>query len=135
MLVDRRRWMRLLAAIGVTAAARTAAVAAPAPAGRPVIHHVFFWLKDPSQTADRDTLIAGLKTLRAIPQIRTLHIGVPAPTEARSVVDNSYSVSELMFFDTVEAQKSYQDHPIHQRFVATCGDLWERVVVYDSIDV
>lgn len=136
MVVDRRRWMRLLAALGLTAAAAGAAQAAtPAGTRKAVIHHVFFWLKNPDSAADRDRLIAGLQTLRAIPQIRALHVGIPAATEARSVVDSSYQVSELMFFDTVEDQKSYQDHPIHQRFVATCGDLWERVTVYDSIDV
>ncbi|MBT1703232.1 Dabb family protein, partial [Chryseosolibacter indicus] len=76
-----------------------------------------------------------LKTLRKIETIKKLHIGVPASTEKRDVVDNSYHVSELMFFDDVAGQNVYQEHPIHKKFVADCSHLWEKVVVYDSIDV
>lgn len=111
-----------------------AAMAAPeTPSAPMLIHHVFFWLKTPGAKADRDQLIAGLNTLRAIEVIQQLHIGVPASTEKRDVVDNSYDVSELMVFAGVEDQKRYQDHPLHQKFVADCAHLWRKVVVYDSI--
>jgi hypothetical protein len=134
MLINRRAWLEVVPALSL-AAASTSALAAPAPSGRRVIHHVFFWLKHPEQAGDREKLIAGLKRLRDIPVIRELHVSVPADTEQRSVVDATYHVSELMFFDTVEDQKSYQDHPIHKAFVAECEGLWDRVKVYDSIDV
>jgi hypothetical protein len=76
-----------------------------------------------------------LKTLAAIPTIRKIHVGVLASTEKREVVDTSWSVSELMFFDDEAGQKIYQDHPIHQDFIKNCSHLWEKVVVYDAIDV
>jgi hypothetical protein len=60
---------------------------------------------------------------------------VPAETEARSVVDASYSASELLFFDDLSGQKTYQDHPIHKKFVEDYSQLWQRVIVYDSMDV
>jgi hypothetical protein len=97
-----------------------------------LIHQVFFWLKNPASTEDRDKLITGLQKLSKIETIRTLHIGIPASTEKRDVVDSSFSVSELMFFDDEAGQKIYQDHPLHQQFMATCGHLWEKVLVYDS---
>lgn len=100
-----------------------------------IIHHVFFWLKNPDSKEDRDKLISGLQSLRKIDVIRKLHIGVPASTEKRDVVDNSYHVSELMFFDNVADQKTYQDHPIHLKFVADCSHLWDKVVVYDMQDL
>jgi len=99
-----------------------------------LVHHVFFWLKNPSSTADRDKLLAGVKTLKKIETIKMLHVGVPASTEKRDVVDNSYAVSELMFFDSVEDQKVYQDHPIHQKFIQEHSMLWEKVVVYDVME-
>src|SRR5205823_4294492 len=95
------------------------------------IHHVFFWLKKPASVSDRDSLISGLRRLKDIPQIGQLHVGVPAGTEQRDVVDHSYQVSELMFFDSLSDQRSYQDHPLHQQFVSECSGLWEKVVVYD----
>lgn len=98
-------------------------------------HHVFFWLKNPASKEDLNKLLEGLKTLEKIETIRSLHIGVPAATEARSVVDASYSASELMIFDDLAGQQVYQDHPIHKKFVADCGHLWEKVVVYDAMDI
>lgn len=100
-----------------------------------VIHHVFFWLKNPSSKEDSAKLIAGLQTLKGIKTVRKIHIGLPAATEDRSVVDSTYSVSELLFFDDLAGQKAYQDDPIHQKFIADCSHLWGKVVVYDSIDV
>lgn len=101
----------------------------------PLVHHVFFWLKNPDSKEDLASLIAGVKSLEKIETIRSIHVGVPASTEKREVVDNSYSVSELMFFDDTAGQKVYQDHPIHQKFIADCSHLWQRVVVYDTIAV
>jgi len=100
-----------------------------------IIHHVFFWLERPGSADDRDALIAGLRLLGRIDVIRSLEIGVPASTEQRDVVDSSFDVSELMLFDNVADQKIYQDHPIHKEFVATCGHLWRKVVVYDMMTV
>lgn len=100
-----------------------------------LVHHVFFWLKNPDSRDDLEKLIAGLRTLARIEGVRGIHIGVPASTEKRAVVDNSFSVSEMLVFDDVAAQDAYQVHPIHEQFVAQCGHLWERVVVYDATAV
>lgn len=100
----------------------------------PVIHHVFFWLKNPSSKEDLNKLIEGLKTLKGIETVRKIHIGVPASTEHRGVVDASFHASELLFFDDLAGQKTYQDHPIHLKFVENCSHLWAKVIVYDSVD-
>jgi hypothetical protein len=102
---------------------------------KPLLHHVFFWLKNPESAADKQELIKGLKTLAAIPSIRQIHIGVLASTEKREVVDTSWDVSELMFFDDEAGQKVYQDHPVHQAFVKNYGHLWKKVIVYDAVDI
>ena len=103
----------------------------PTPLGAQLAHHVFFWLKNPDSIADRDALIEGVRALAVIPAIRALHVGVPAAVEPRPVVDSSYSVSELLFFDTIEDQDTYQAHPLHQAFIARFSPLWAKVVVYD----
>lgn len=102
---------------------------------KPLLHHVFFWLKNPESATDKQELIKGLKTLAAIPTIRQIHIGVLASTEKREVVDTSWDVSELMFFEDAAGQKVYQDHPVHAAFVKNYSHLWKKVIVYDSIDV
>ncbi|HEV7605783.1 MAG TPA: Dabb family protein [Steroidobacteraceae bacterium] len=98
-----------------------------------LVHHVFFWLKNPQSKEDLARLLEGLRTLAKIESVRGVHFGVPASTEKRDVVDNSYSASEMLFFEDLAGQKIYQDHAIHKQFVADCSHLWERVVVYDAI--
>ena len=117
-----------VAATGARAAASTSAGKASFP---PVVHHVFFWLKNPDSKEDLAKLLAGLRTLAGVDTVRGIHIGVPADTEQRGVVDGSYSASEILFFDDVAGQNAYQVHPIHKQFVADCEHLWQRVVVYD----
>ncbi|RVU01952.1 Dabb family protein [Mucilaginibacter limnophilus] len=101
----------------------------------PIVHHVFFWLKNPGSVADRDKLIEGVKTLSKIETVKQLHVGIVASTEKRDVVDNSWGVSELMFFSDLAGQATYQDHPIHQEFIKNYSHLWDKVVVYDVSEV
>jgi hypothetical protein len=100
-----------------------------------VVHHVFFWLKDPNSAADRDKLVEGVKTLSHIEVVREIHVGILAQTEKRDVVDQSWQVSELIFFDDLAGQSTYQSHPIHQGFIKDYGHLWQKVVVYDAMEV
>lgn len=130
----KKQTRRTFVASAVTLGASAAASAMPSMEKKVLVHHVFFWLKNPDSKEDLAKLLAGLQTLRKIETIKRIHIGVPASTEKRDVVDSSYHASELMFFDDLAGQKTYQDHPIHQKFIADCSHLWDRVIVYDSID-
>jgi hypothetical protein len=100
----------------------------------PVVHHAFFWLKNPGSIEDRDKLLAGVKTLSKIATVRELRVGVVASTEKRDVVDNSWAVSELMFFSDLAGQAAYQNDPIHLEFIKNYSYLWSKVIVYDAID-
>jgi Stress responsive A/B Barrel Domain len=122
-------------AVALSASAATSAMPMETKDKKQLVHHVFFWLKNPDSKEDLAKLLEGLQTLRKIETIRQMHIGVPASTEKRPVVDSSYHASELMFFDDLAGQKVYQDHAIHQKFIADCSHLWEKVIVYDSMDV
>lgn len=97
------------------------------------IHHVYFWLQRADNAEDRAALIAGLRKLSKLGTIRQFHIGVPAATK-RDVIDNSYAVSWMLIFDSPEDQDGYQTDPMHLQFVQECAHLWEKVVVYDSLD-
>ena len=98
------------------------------------IHHVYFWLKNSGNKEDKAKLIDGLKKLSKIKTIKNFYIGQAAATR-REVIDSSYDVSWLLFFETPADQESYQTDPIHLRFVEECSSLWTKVTVYDSVDV
>ncbi len=130
----RRAFLTSAVTLGTAAVAAAAVPSASKPAIPKLVHHVFFWLKNPDSQADRDALIAGIRTLEKIETVRAFHVGVPASTEKRDVVENSYSVSEMLCFDDVEGQDVYQKHPLHLEFVKNCSHLWSKVVVYDVME-
>ena len=98
------------------------------------IHHVYFWLKNTGNIADRDKLVEGLKKLSKATTIKQFHIGKPANTN-REVIDSSYAVSWMLIFDNDADQATYQTDPIHLKFIEECSNLWSKVVVYDAVDV
>jgi hypothetical protein len=78
--------------------------------------------------------VEGLKKLSKVKTIKTFHIGQPADT-SRDVIDGSYAISWFTMFDNGADQQSYQVDPIHLKFIEECSSLWNKVVVYDSVDV
>lgn len=129
---SRRKFLTTTTLLGTGLMAN--AVSVPVAAKKQLVHHVFFWLKNPDSKEDRDKLVEGLHTLAQIETIRKLHVGVLASTEKRDVVDTSWQVSELMFFDDLAGQATYQSHPLHLAFVKNYSHLWAKVVVYDAME-
>ncbi|HQT21965.1 MAG: stress responsive alpha-beta barrel domain-containing protein [Sphingobacteriales bacterium 17-39-43] len=94
-----------------------------------IAHQVYFWLKNPE---DRQKLIEGVNTLKKIKTVRQIHVGIVAGTEKREVIDTSWGVSLLLFFDDIAGEASYQTDPIHLDFVKNYSNLWNKVVIYDA---
>ncbi|MCF8453148.1 MAG: Dabb family protein [Pedobacter sp.] len=94
-----------------------------------IAHQVYFWLKNPE---DRQKLIDGINTLKKIKTVRQIHVGIVAGTEKREVIDTSWGVSLLLFFDDIAGEASYQTDPIHLDFVKNYSNLWNKVVIYDA---
>ena len=67
-------------------------------------------------------------------QLSEMHLGVPASTD-RDVVDHPILIPFLTTFKNKEDQDIYQTHPTHLKFIEDCSDLWEKVVVYDSVSI
>jgi hypothetical protein len=128
---NRRKFLSTSAALTAGTAA-TAMTISPTTKKYGIAHQVYFWLKRAGSEEDRQELIKGIKTLKNIETVREIHIGIVANTENRSVIDSSWGVSELLYFDNVEGQAVYQTHAIHQEFAKNYSHLWEKVVVYDS---
>lgn len=97
------------------------------------VHQVYFWLKNPDNSAERSRLLEGLNGLAYIEPKILFHVGIPASTN-RSVIDTTYSFSLLITFNDLEEQEVYQKHPIHLKFVEDCSSLWSKVVIYDAVD-
>lgn len=98
-----------------------------------LVHTVYFWFNDEVSDEEAENFYGELKKIQEIPHIQHGWIGVPAETEERGVIDNTYDYSITFVFADEEAEAAYQIHPIHTRFVEDNNHLWENVVVYDAI--
>ena len=121
-----------MAATGFASASGNA-MASEVPLKNIFVHHVFFWLKEPKNSDSRAQFEKGLRELIKVPQIQSSHIATPVES-AREVVDDSFTYSFMTFFKNNEDQEIYQTHPIHLKFIEDCQHLWEKVIVYDSMD-
>ena len=98
-------------------------------------HVVYFWLKNPENTADRAAFLKSLSTFMEDSQYaNTKFIGEPAETP-RGVVDNTYTYSLILTFPSKEIQDLYQKETAHLKFIEESEALWEKVQVYDSVGI
>lgn len=98
-----------------------------------LIHTVYFWTKEGTTEAQLKAFEKGLVKLGTCPQIASFNWGPPAPTEARGVVDNSYTFAINVHFNSVADEKAYQTEPIHLAFIEAHKDIWSKVIVYDNL--
>ncbi len=123
-----------LAGAGITASTTACSSTSSTQLKQMFIHHVFFWLKDPSNPEERERFEKSAKELVTVETIIDYHIGVPAAT-SRDVIDTTYTYSILTTYKSKEDQDIYQTHPKHLKFIDDCQDLWVKVVVYDSVSI
>ena len=96
-----------------------------------LVHTVLFWLRKDITESDRQCFFKEVDELREISCIRDFHMGIPAKTPPRPVVDDSYDCAITVTLDSLDAHDEYQLDPLHKSFVDQCSSLWERVVIYD----
>lgn len=95
-------------------------------------HVVFFWLIDESEEVSKRFEKELRKFIGQVDVIKTSHIGKPAPTD-RDVIDNTWSYSLILSFNSKKEQDHYQEHEAHLQFIENASSLWKKVLVYDSI--
>ena len=105
-------------------------------AKKPLVHSVLFWLKNPENKSDRVAFEVAIQKLIANnPQKITGYLGKPANTEARGVVDPSFTYFYQMTFADATAEAAYQIDPTHLAFIAEAEHLWKKVIVYDAAPI
>ena len=99
----------------------------------PLIHTVLFWLNNPESQKDRVAFETAIRKLMATnPQGVQSHLGKPAKTSKRGVVDSSFTYLYLITFPSIKAEAAYQTDLTHLKFIEEAKHLWKKVVVYDS---
>lgn len=104
----------------------------PATAETKLIHTVYFWLVDDITDERKKAFEKALEDLSVVPSIDKFYWGVPAATEERGVIDNSYDYAINVFFNSLEDQLAYQVDPLHLKFVEENEAIFGKVIVYDN---
>jgi hypothetical protein len=95
-------------------------------------HMVFFWLVDDTSEVKKKFLQELTLFIDQVDEIKKVHVGPPAETD-RDVIDNTYSYSLVLTFDSKKEHDIYQDHAAHKKFIENASSLWKKVLVYDSV--
>lgn len=103
------------------------------PMNRKFAHIVNFWLRKDLSAEERSQFEAGVRSLGTIETVDFFHLGTPASTD-RPVIDRSYDYCLVCIFKNQDDHDAYQVDPIHDRFRETCGPLWDKVLIYDSVE-
>jgi hypothetical protein len=94
-------------------------------------HSVYFWLRDDLTPDQLQAFRAGLETLRGIPTVHALYVGVPAPTAKRAVIEDTYTFGLVVVFPDMAGHDAYQVHSLHKAFLERFLPYWTRVAIYD----
>ncbi|WP_066309297.1 Dabb family protein [Aquimarina aggregata] len=98
-----------------------------------LIHTVFFWLNNPDNDKERKTFEQGVsRLLNECEHITSSHLGTPAKTTKRPVIDTSYTYCIVVTFESIKEHDLYQEDPIHLKFIEENKNLWKKVQIYDS---
>ena len=97
-----------------------------------LVHTVYFWLKPELTAAQRAEFRRGVESLGGIKAVEKVHVGTPAATERRPIIDHTYSVALTVLCQNVAAHDAYQVDPIHLAFVEQFKTFWTRVQIYDA---
>lgn len=98
-----------------------------------IFHSVYFWLKDGISADEEKDFLKFFEILKKIPGVESCHIGKPAATNPRPVVDNSFSYHIMLTFASLEAITVYEKHPDHLAGVDQYSKYWVKVEVKDTV--
>lgn len=97
-----------------------------------IVHVVNFWLKKELSEKEKKNFVGFFEELRKIDVIKTLNYGVPAQTNPRPVVDNSFDYTLIVTFKNLKDITIYETHPIHLKAIEKYQHLWTKVMVKDT---
>ncbi len=101
------------------------------------VHTVIFHLKKDAPADTADKIIADCHALlEGIPTVRLIRAAKPAAEDQSTpkVAVRDYDVALLVLFDDAAGLKTYIDHDMHKKFVATYDKYFDKVEVFDFSD-
>lgn len=95
-------------------------------------HIVVFWLKKDISEKELSTFENQVRSLENISSVEQIHVGKPASTMKRPVIDDSFDFCLTVVLKDIAAHDTYQQDPLHLDFIKNCSHMWEKVKIYDA---
>lgn len=95
-------------------------------------HNVFFNLKKTLDAGEIRAFREGIESLKQIQHAEAVYVGTPAGVPERPVLIKDYDFCLTVLLKDVAAHNAYQEDPIHQAFLKTHKEKWEKVRVFDA---
>lgn len=97
-----------------------------------LVHVVAFWLVENLSDEQKADFRRGVESLGQIEDVKALYVGTPAATPPRPVIEGGYDFLLTVVLDDVAAHDRYQEHKLHQQFLADYKQWFKKVLVYDA---
>ncbi len=107
-------------------------MAADAPASKPLVHNVYFSLKDPTPEKIQALNAACHKYLDGHDGLLYFGAGPLVEELARPVNQRDFHICLCVVFKDKASHDQYQTHPRHLQFIAENKETWATVRVFDS---
>ena len=129
---QRASWiLGALGSLAVLLTVESLTMADPAPS-RPLVHNVFFSLKDGSGANIQALTDACHKYLKGHDGVEYFAAGPVVEELSRPVNQKDFHVALCVVFKDKAAHDVYQTHPRHLQFIDENKATWESVRVFDS---
>lgn len=107
-------------------------MAADTPASRPLVHNVYFSLKDPTPANIAALNAACHKYLEGHDGLVYFGAGPLVEELNRPVNQRDFHIALCTVFKDKASHDQYQTHPRHLQFIAENKETWASVRVFDS---
>jgi len=102
------------------------------PTDSPLVHNVFFTLKDASDAAQQALIDSAVRNLKGHDGEAYFAVCRLVPDLARPVNVRDFHVGLHIAFKDRAAHDAYQTHPRHLKFIEEGKPNWAQVRVYDT---
>lgn len=99
----------------------------------PIVHNVYFSLKDKSEASNKKMIEACKKYLAPQPGVTYFAVGVLAADLKRPVNDLDWDIGLHVVFKDKASHDKYQDDAKHKQFIDENKENWAKVRVFDTI--
>jgi hypothetical protein len=98
------------------------------------LHNVTYWLKADLTPAQSAAFHEGIADLMKLKSVKVAWFGTPA-AGGEAASDRSYTHALVMDLGDAAGHDAFQADPDHEAIRRRIGGFWDKIVIYDVVDL